>query len=105
MHRFSRIGFLTIPLNGKGGRLDGFELTASAPGELLADWLSGFGASVSLSETDSSIKVQGQVSGGPASNDHPAAGIVEDGGERHAVLREARIRGARRLTLPLRLHR
>lgn len=59
-------GFLTIPLNGKGGRLDGLELTASAPGEMLADWLSGFGASASASFTDSSIKVQGQVSGEPS---------------------------------------
>src|SRR6202030_1097851 len=68
-------GFLTIPLNGNGGRLDGFELTASAPCEVLADWLSGFGASVILSETDSSIKVAGQVSGGPASNTIPLPGL------------------------------
>jgi iron complex outermembrane receptor protein len=67
-HPFVPSGFLTIPLNGKGGRLDGFELTASAPGELLADWLNGFGASVSLSETDSSINVQGQVAGGTTSS-------------------------------------
>lgn len=69
------LGYETIPLNGKGGRLDGFELTASAPGELLADWLSGFGASATLSETDSSIKVQGQVSGGPASTNIPLPGL------------------------------
>jgi iron complex outermembrane recepter protein len=68
-------GFLTVPLNGNGGRLDGIELTASAPGEILADWLSGFGASVSLSETDSSIKIAGQVSGGPASNTIPLPGL------------------------------
>jgi iron complex outermembrane receptor protein len=74
-HPFTASGFLTIPLNGKGGRLDGFELTASAPGELLADWLSGFGASVSLSETDSSIQVQGQVSGGPTSTTIPLPGL------------------------------
>jgi iron complex outermembrane receptor protein len=66
-HPFVPNGFLTIPLNGKGGRLDGFEVTASAPGELLADWLTGFGASVSLSGTDSSIQVQGQVAGGATS--------------------------------------
>ncbi|HYL72130.1 MAG TPA: TonB-dependent receptor [Candidatus Dormibacteraeota bacterium] len=65
---FASTGFYTVPLNGKGGRLDGFELTASAPGELLAPWLSGFGASVSLSETDSSITIQGQVAGEPASS-------------------------------------
>jgi TonB-dependent receptor len=69
------LGYETIPLNGKGGRLDGFELTASAPGELLADWLNGFGASISLSETDSSIKVQGQVSGGPSSTNITLPGL------------------------------
>jgi iron complex outermembrane receptor protein len=74
-HPFVPSGTLTIPVNGKGGRLDGFELTASAPGELLAPWLSGFGASVSLSETDSSIQVQGQVSGGPASTTIPLPGL------------------------------
>jgi iron complex outermembrane receptor protein len=65
---YQNIGSFTIPLNGAGGRLDGFELTASAPGELLADWLSGFGASVSLSETNSSINVLGQVAGGATSS-------------------------------------
>jgi len=61
-------GFETIPLNGKGGRLDGIELTASAPGELLTDWLQGFGAIVSLSQTDSSIRVQGAVAGADTQN-------------------------------------
>jgi len=61
-------GFETIPLNGKGGRLDGIELTASAPGELLTDWLQGFGAMVSVSQTDSSIKVQGAAAGTSSDN-------------------------------------
>jgi len=61
-------GFETIPLNGKGGRLDGIELTASAPGELLTEWLQGFGAMVSLSQTDSSIRVQGAVAGADSQN-------------------------------------
>jgi iron complex outermembrane receptor protein len=69
------IGSFTQPVNGAGGRLDGFELTASAPGELLADWLSGFGASVSLSETDSSINVLGQVAGGTTSSTIPLPGL------------------------------
>ncbi len=67
-HPYVDTGFLTIPLNGQGGRLDGVELTVSAPGELLAPWLSGFGASANASFTDSSIKVQGQVSGEPSAN-------------------------------------
>jgi iron complex outermembrane receptor protein len=67
-HPYVNQGYLTVPLNGQGGRLDGVELTASAPGEMLAPWLSGFGASASVSFTDSSIKVQGQVSGEPSTN-------------------------------------
>jgi TonB-dependent receptor len=61
-------GYLTTPLNGKGGRLDGIELTASAPGDMLASWLNGFGASASVSFTDSSITIQGQVAGESSMN-------------------------------------
>ncbi|HEY4974820.1 MAG TPA: TonB-dependent receptor, partial [Steroidobacteraceae bacterium] len=57
-------GFLTLPLNGKGGRLDGVELTVSAPGDLLTDYLSGFGATASVSQTDSSVRIQGAIAGG-----------------------------------------
>jgi len=61
-------GFKTIPLNGKGGRLDGIEFTASAPGELLTRWLEGFGAIFSVSQTDSSIRVQGTAAGATSDN-------------------------------------
>lgn len=61
-------GPLTVPLNGNGGRLDGIELTASAPGELISESLSGFGVSASVSETESSIKVAGSVGQVPSSN-------------------------------------
>ena len=64
----SNTGFLTVPLNGKGGRLDGVELTASLPGDLITDALSGFGVILSVSQTDSSIKVQGAASGAPQTN-------------------------------------
>jgi iron complex outermembrane recepter protein len=64
----SPTGFQTIPLNGQGGRLDGIELTASAPGELLSHWLSGFGAILSVSQTDSSIHIQGQAAGANSQN-------------------------------------
>ena len=62
-HSYVGSGYVTIPLNGQGGRLDGAEFTLSAPGEMLSDWLTGFGASVSVSETESSIRIQGQVAG------------------------------------------
>jgi len=69
------LGSLTIPLNGGGGRLDGVEFTVSAPGELISDALSGFGVSASVSETDSSIQIQGQVSGQPSASNIPLPGL------------------------------
>jgi iron complex outermembrane recepter protein len=74
-HAYVDQGMMTIPLNGQGGRLDGLELTASAPGELLADWLTGFGANASVSLTESSIRIQGQVSGLPASSNITLPGL------------------------------
>ena len=59
----SPTGFETIPLNGKGGRLDGAELSLSLPGDLLTPALSGFGAFLSVSETDSSVTIPGTASG------------------------------------------
>lgn len=64
----SNTGFLTIPLNGAGGKLDGAEISASLPGDLLTEALSGFGVILSVSQTDSSITVSGQVSGISSSN-------------------------------------
>jgi TonB-dependent receptor len=61
-------GFLTVPLNGAGGRLDGVELTASLPLDLMTDVLSGFGVILSASQTNSSITVKGAVSGIPSSS-------------------------------------
>jgi TonB-dependent receptor len=74
-HAYVNEGRMTIPLNGNGGRLDGIELTASAPGELLADWLTGFGASASVSRTESSIQITGQVSGLPTSSNITLPGL------------------------------
>jgi iron complex outermembrane recepter protein len=74
-HGYVDQGQLTIPLNGNGGRLDGIELTASAPGEMLAPWLKGFGANVSVSETESSIRITGQVSGLPTTSNIPLPGL------------------------------
>ncbi|HVN98850.1 MAG TPA: TonB-dependent receptor [Steroidobacteraceae bacterium] len=57
------IGALSQPLNGKGGKLQGIELSLSLPGEMLADSLNGFGAVLSVSETDSNIKIFDPPSG------------------------------------------
>ena len=57
------VGMLTAPQNGTGGRVDGVELAFSVPGELFWDALEGFGASGSISQTESSIAIPGQVAG------------------------------------------
>ena len=51
------IGNFTSPQNGKGGTLQGVELSASVPLEMLSDSLRGFGVVASASFTDSNIKV------------------------------------------------
>lgn len=54
----STIGPFSQPRNGEGGSLKGLELSVSLPGELFADALSGFGALLSISQTQSSITIQ-----------------------------------------------
>ena len=51
------IGTLSGPFNGKGGKLQGVELTASLPLEMLWEPLQGFGVVASASFNDSSIKI------------------------------------------------
>jgi TonB-dependent receptor len=51
-------GTYTAPVNGKGGRLQGLELTASLPLDLFVDALQGFGIVASASFTDSNIKIK-----------------------------------------------
>jgi iron complex outermembrane recepter protein len=62
------LGMLTAPQNGTGGRVEGVELAFSVPGELFWDALEGFGASGSISETESGIAIPGQVAGLPTQN-------------------------------------
>ena len=52
------IGDFTAPYNGKGGRLSGFELTASLPLNLVSPMLSGFGIQASASFTSSNISIK-----------------------------------------------
>ena len=51
-------GTFSAPYNGKGGTLQGLELTASVPFELLSDSLRGFGIVASASFNDSNIKIR-----------------------------------------------
>ncbi len=50
-------GKFTQPMNGKGGKLQGLELTASLPFDMFTPVLKGFGILASASFNDSSIKI------------------------------------------------
>jgi TonB-dependent receptor len=51
------IGSLTQPVNGSGGTVKGVELSVSLPGEMFSDNLRGFGTILSISQTESGIKI------------------------------------------------
>jgi TonB-dependent receptor len=54
----TNFGPITGPQNGNGGKLKGLELTASLPGDLLAEGLKDFGTILSISQTESNITVK-----------------------------------------------
>lgn len=51
------------PLNGKGGKIYGYELTANAPFDLLTPALSGFGAYINFSDTRSAVNIPNTIGG------------------------------------------
>jgi iron complex outermembrane recepter protein len=53
-----RFGNFSAPVNGEGGALQGLELTASVPLEMLTESLSGFGVVANASFYDSNIKIR-----------------------------------------------
>ena len=53
----------TAPKNGKGGKIQGVELTANAPLDLLSPSLSGFGVYVSHSNTSSQVSIPNTAGG------------------------------------------
>ncbi|MBC7917594.1 MAG: TonB-dependent receptor [Rhodoferax sp.] len=53
----SKVGLLTVPRNGEGGRISGYELALSVPFSMASDMLNGFGAQVNFSNTDSAISI------------------------------------------------
>ena len=97
-------GNFTQPVNGDGGYLYGAEFAISVPFGGYAEWLDGFGAIFSYAYTESDIEIQGSINQ-VADREHPAAGPVGERVERHAVLREARLRRPHRDPLPLRVRR
>ncbi len=54
-----RVGYITAPANGTGGHIEGVELTASLPGEMVSPWLNGFGVIWSASLNQSEINPGG----------------------------------------------
>ena len=60
-------GYPTIdysgPQNGKGGTISGYELTANAPFDLISPALSGFGAYINFSDTDSTVNIPNSAGG------------------------------------------
>lgn len=66
------VGLVTSPQNGQGGDLSGVELALQLEGEMIADWLTGFGTVLNASFTDSSIEPN---PGDPA---EPIPGLSEE---------------------------
>jgi iron complex outermembrane receptor protein len=55
----NRLGVSTLKTNGKGGYVQGFELTLSLPFSLFAEPLDGFGVILSATKNESSLKING----------------------------------------------
>ncbi|MGE0465033.1 MAG: TonB-dependent receptor [Steroidobacteraceae bacterium] len=70
-------GSFSLPVNGSGGYLYGFELAASVPFDLFAEGLDGLGAIVSYSYTKSDIEIAGSISS-VASTSIPLPGLSQD---------------------------
>jgi TonB-dependent receptor len=51
-------GSFSGPVNGSGGKLEGLELSVSLPGDMVSDALRGFGAMLSVSQTQSNIEIK-----------------------------------------------
>ena len=67
-------GIYTTTVNGSGGNLKGFELTASAPFDLIHPILNGFGANGSYSSTFSSVQLPNIIGQNP--DQVPNAGSI-----------------------------
>jgi iron complex outermembrane recepter protein len=69
----TNIGQYKAPYNGKGGKLQGAELSVSLPFNMITPALDGFGLTASASFTDSKIKIQDPNSN--AGSDIPLPGL------------------------------
>ncbi|MEK8045320.1 TonB-dependent receptor [Ideonella margarita] len=71
------IGTFTSPINGKGGSIDGVELSASLPLKQVAGFLDGFGIQASYSGTTSSISLP-DTTGNNSGASMPLPGLSRD---------------------------
>lgn len=69
------VGQYTTAINGSGGSIYGYELTASVPLDLAAQWLDGFGVIGSYAETESSITAP-STAAGPNQNNLTGSGAT-----------------------------
>ena len=79
----ARLGLNNVPQNGSGGIVKGLEFTVSVTGDMLADALSGFGAVLTSSYTDSNITppdTKSKKLPGLSKNVHGAQVYYEQGG-------------------------
>lgn len=74
------LGLLNQPINGKGGNIQGIELSASVPFNLLSKSLDGFGLQASYAHTSSSVRLPTSAFAvdGVATGDIPLPGLSRD---------------------------
>lgn len=66
------LGYASTPQNGEGGDIQGIEFSLSLTGEMIHDALSGWGATMNASKTDSSIQPD------PDNTSTPLPGLSEE---------------------------
>ncbi len=59
--QFGYLGQYVTTVNGSGGNLKGFELTAQVPFSMFSSWLTGFGINGSFADTTSSVQAPNTI--------------------------------------------
>ena len=67
------VGQYTYNVNGHGGNLKGFELTAQLPFGMFSSWLTGFGINGSFSDTTSSVRMPNTIGNNPTQPANPGS--------------------------------
>jgi len=67
------VGQYTYNVNGHGGNLKGFELTAQLPFGMFSSWLTGFGINGSIANTSSSVRMPNTIGNNPTQPANPGS--------------------------------